>query len=322
MRTIPSVLALALSTLGPLGCASIAVATAPTKHAVADTSPAAASADSVFWSTFHAGHYADIGAALEPLQAEYLVHPDDPRTAAHIAFLHIWRASERARLVEPRATVTDDIALARRYFAEAVTLAPKDPRFLGFLAGMTMAEGSIHHDEKLTRTGFFQMNDAVDAWPEFNLFTRGYVMSKLPVEDAKYAGAVEDQWRNLDVCAEAHVDRKNPDFGPYMRLERRDGWKRACWNSWIAPHNLEGFFLNMGDMVVKEGDPETGRKLYAQARLSKEYGTWPYRDVLERRIAQASENVAMFRAPPKGEAERQIMSQTAFSCMGCHQATP
>ncbi len=301
------------------GCASLAVATAPAKPSIPDDSPAAASADRAFWDALHGGHYDQIAAALEPLQAEYLSHPNDPKLAAHVAFLHVWRVSERSRLPSPPATITDDIALARRYFQEAVALAPDDARFRGFLAGMTMAEGRIHRDEKLTRMGFFAMNDAVDAWPEFNLFTRGYVMSALSYDDPRYADAVDDQWRNLDVCADAKLDRKNPDFGPYMALERHDGVKRACWNSWIAPHNFEGFFLNMGDMVVKAGDASTGRKLYAQAKLSKQYDTWPLRDLLERRIAQAEDNVAMFRAKEAGEAERKIMGQTAFACTGCHQ---
>jgi hypothetical protein len=303
------------------GCATLAVATAPSKRAVADASPAASQAQRGFWDALHGGRYEDIGATLEPLQAEYLAHPHDASLAAHIAFLHVWRVSERARLPEQHASITDDIALARRYFDEASRLAPDDPRFQGFLAGMTMAEGKIHDDEKLTRRGFFLMNDAVDAWPEFNLFTRGYVMSRLPVSDPRYASAVDDQWRNLDVCAGTTLDRKNPDYAPYMPLERREGWKRACWNSWIAPHNFEGFFLNMGDMVVKAGDPATAKKLYAQARLSRDFGSWPFREVLDRRIAEAEANVSRFNAAA-GEGEHRLMIESTFACAGCHQEHP
>jgi len=39
-----------------------------------------------------------------------------------------------------------------------------------------------------------------------------------------------------------------------MSKKTKEGKKRVCWNSWIAPHNFEGFFLNMGDMLVKSGD--------------------------------------------------------------------
>jgi len=304
---------------GSLGCASLAVATAPSKPVIVDDSPAAKSAEEAFWSTLHAGRYDDIGPVLEQLEAAYLAHPNDPRTTAHIAFLHIWRLSERLRNPEQHATVTDDLALARRYFQEAVALSPDDSRFRGFLAAAMLGEGKIHADEKLTRRGFFAMGDAVDAWPEFNLFTRGYVMSQLPVDDAKYQNALDDQWRTLDICAEAHIDRHDPDFSPFMAKDTKTGWKRACWNSWIAPHNLEGFFLNMGDMLVKDGDTTTAKKIYAQAKLSTDYASWPYRDVLERRIAEADQNVAPFRNPPKGDGEHTLMVASRFSCTGCHQ---
>jgi hypothetical protein len=299
------------------GCASLAIATAPAKTAKHDDSPQARAADETFWSTLHGGHYDQIGKALDQLEATYLAQPNDPRTAAHIAFLHVWRVSEMARQDNLSPTITDDIALARRYFEEAVRLDPSDARYQGFLAGMTLAEG------KLTRTGFFAMKDAVDAWPEFNLFTRGYTMSRLPFDDARYASAIDDQWVTLDLCADGQkVDRKTADFSAFMSKETQAGRKRACWSSWIAPHNFEGFFLNMGDMIVKSGDPATARNVYAQAKLAKSYPSWPYRDVLDRRIAQADENVALFRVPAdRGgrEKERHVMIETPFSCTGCHQ---
>jgi hypothetical protein len=318
-QTARSALGLLLCLLGSAGCATFAVATAPSKHAAKDTSDAALSADRAFWSAFHGGHYDDIGAALEELEAVYLAHPNDPNTAAHIGFLHAWRVSERRRLPKVPASVTDDVVLARRYFAEAVTLAPDDARFRGFLASMTLAEGNIHGDAKLVRRGFYDLGDAVDAWPEFNLFTRGYVLSQLPFDDPAYTTAVDDQWKNLDACVGKRVDRSNPDLAAFLAEETHEGPKRACWNSWIAPHNFEGFFLNMGDMIVKAGDPQTARKLYAQAKLSKGYDAWPYKDALERRLVHADENVAVFRAKPSTAGESGPMIATPFACMGCHQ---
>jgi hypothetical protein len=115
------------------------------------------------------------------------------------------------------------------------------------------------------------------------------------------------------------VDRAAAGWAKYLKLETTTGPKRACWNSWIAPHNFEGFFLNMGDMLVKQGDPATGRRIYATARLSKTYQQWPFKAVLEERLAQAEENVELFRDPKPGEKRRTIMLFTDFACMGCHQ---
>ena len=309
----------ALSLVLLSGCATVAVALAPRKEARPADTESAAKADAAFWYALHGGRYDEIDPVLEGLTREYLVHPEDPHLAAHVAFLHVWRLSERVRQDHPHATVTDDITMARRYFEEAVTLAPDDPRFRGFLSSLTMADGAVHHEEALTRRGYFAMGEAVSAWPEFNLFTRGYVLSGQPAESERFKAGLADQWKNLDVCFDARVDRKEPDLAPFMKLETKTGWKRACWDSWIAPHNLEGFLLNMGDMIVKSGEPEVARRIYAQAKLSSGYATWPYRSVLERRIAEAPANVAAFRSPAPDEKERRIMFESAFSCMGCHQ---
>jgi hypothetical protein len=295
----------------------IAVHLAPRKRAATIRSTAAMAADSLFWRTFHSGDYDGIPRAAEALTAAYLATPTDPVTAAHLAWLHNWRMAERARRDSVPATITDDIILAHRYFEEAVALDPNDPRTLGFLAGHLLAEGSMHHDERLMRRGYFTMLDAIDAWPEFNLFTAGYVMSRLPSDSPRFRQAIEWEWKNLDECLETRIDRANPDYTRYMSLETRVGVKRVCWNSWIAPHNFEGFFLNMGDMLVKSGDWRTGVKLYRNARLSREYAKWKFRPVLEDRIAHAQENVVRFNA--KGPDRDGLMINSAFACMACHQ---
>jgi hypothetical protein len=311
-------LAIALGAVVLTNTQRIAVWSAPQKHAAKSRSEAAQKADELFWQTFHQGEYEKIPQALEVLTAAYLATPTDAVTAAHIAWLHNWRSAERARMDSVPATITDDILLARRYFQEAVTLNPADARTLGFLAGHTIMEGKLYQDEKLTRQGYFMLLDAIEAWPEFNLFTAGFVMSRLPADSPQFREGLEWEWRNLDACIEGNLNRANPDYSPYMSKETREGKKRVCWNSWIAPHNFEGFFLNLGDMLVKAGDWQTAQKIYANAKLSKEYATWKYQAVLEERIQQAQANVALFNAPQETPQAR-MMINSAFACMACHQ---
>jgi hypothetical protein len=304
-------------------CGYVAEKTAPEKHASTTRTPASLAADELFWATLHGGAYKRIPEALEAQTGAYLMDPRDAVSAAHVGWLHIWRLSERARLSSIPATLTDDASLSRRYFQEAVALNPTDARYLGFLASATLAEGSIHQDERLTRRGYFLMKDAIEAWPEFNLFTAGYTMSTQPADSKLFRQALQWQWQNLEACTGEAVDRKSADYARYMALETREGRKRVCWNSTIAPHNFEGFFLNMGDMLVKAGDWQTARKIYANARLSRTYSEWPYREVLEDRIREAPENVAAFNAPEApdahGRGDKQIMVSTAFACMACHR---
>ena len=301
------------------GCAFIAEQTAPAKQPSVARTEAAQRADALFWKTLHGGDYDGIPRALEALKGAYLQSPTDPVNAAHVGFLHVWRIAERARLDALSPSITDDSALARRYFSEALALQPGEARYQGFLATTMLAEASIHKDEKLKRRGYYAMQDAVDAWPEFNLFTAGYVFSNQAADSSQFKEGLQMQWRTLDLCTGSAVDRRNPDFGGFMRLETQQGPKRVCWNSWIAPHNFEGFFLNMGDMLVKSGDWATAQKAYANAKLSSTYAQWKYRDVLQARIDQAQANVAAFNAPGRGQGDAVMMSQSRFACMGCHQ---
>ena len=115
------------------------------------------------------------------------------------------------------------------------------------------------------------------------------------------------------------MDRDNPDYARALPRETREGPQRVCWNSWIAPHNFEGFFLHFGDMLVKAGEPARAVVMYGNARLSRDFVSWPYRSVLEARIVDAARNVAVFREKePPAEAPR-MMVRSSYACMGCHQ---
>jgi hypothetical protein len=315
-----TLLALALTGLVAVaGCGRLAVWSAPEKAASTERSAAAVAADQLFWKTLHGGEYEKIPEALTALKGAYLANPNDAVTAAHIGWMHIWRLGERARQPALRPEITDDAVLARKYFEEAVRLHPGEARYLGFYASLLMAEGTIHKDEKMVRRGFYTMKDAVSAWPEFNYFTAGYTASAQPADSERFREALEYQWLNLDVCVGEKVDRANPDYARYMRLETKDGPKRVCWNSWIAPHNFEGFFLNFGDMLVKAGQPAVAAAMYRNAKLAREYPAWRYRAVLEERIVNASKNVEAFRKPEPGPDSATLMVRSTLACMGCHQ---
>ncbi len=122
----------------------------------------------------------------------------------------------------------------------------------------------------------------------------------------------------LDLCAGEKINRKNPDYHTFMTKETTQGKARACWNSWAAPYNFEGFFMNMGDMLVKSGDWQRGILIYQNAKLAKNYSTWPYHDMLEKRIIHAQENVSYFQKNTS-DPDRTIMFNSGHGCMACHQ---
>jgi hypothetical protein len=207
--------------------------------------------------------------------------------------------------------------LARRSFAQSVQLDPHDARTMGFLASAEMGEGAIEHDERLTRQGYFRMLDAITMWPAFNKFTGGYVLSTAPVASSQFRQALDWQWDNIDICIGAKIDRAHPDFTKYTAQVKDT---RACLDTWKAPHNAEGFFLNMGDMLVRAGDWQRAQLIYADAKLFPGWRTWPYAALLEERIRSAHANVARFRDSEHDPDPRTgYMNTSALSCMGCHQ---
>jgi len=169
------------------------------------------------------------------------------------------------------------------------------------------------------------MQQAVKDWPAFNLFTAGYVASNQPADSDGFKRALEQQWQNLEVCAHTTLDRHGANLDHFASVmfkaskDSRDA--RACLNSPSAPHNEEGFLLNMGDMLTKSGDWQTAQKVYALARRSPDYASWPYRDVLEQRTRDAQANVAALReAPTPGQKPATpIMLSSNYSCVACHQ---
>ena len=305
----------------------------PTKRNPRRLSSFAIAADSVFWRTLRDGAYDQIPRAMALLKAAYLQNPRDPETAAHVGFLHAWRLAERARLAAVPPTLTDDAVLARTYFERAAAHGPASPEVIdGFLAAFQRTEGEIHADPALSAAGLARGRAAARRWPAFNAFTLGYTLSGRPDSSALFREGIELQWASMAACRAAAVDRADPAVGAgrvAQMAQHDERTRRACGNSWIAPHNAEGFFLNMGDMLVKAGDWRTARRVYGLARLEPTYPRWAYRAVLEAREADAERNVTAFRAPevrgrpPAGSASadpaRRIMLRTPFACMACHQ---
>tara|TARA_B100001094_G_scaffold245375_1_gene241824 strand:+ start:444 stop:1466 length:1023 start_codon:yes stop_codon:yes gene_type:complete len=308
--------------LAMTSCATIAVMVAPPKQRVQHKSPSAKILNRAFFAAMHSGDYELIPELLHRHKQEYIKNPGDAVTASHIGFLHIWALSERNRMATYPASVIDHASMCEKYFTEAVALSPEDPRLLGFKASCILAEASIHNDEASRREGYFMLHSARDAWPEFNNFTAGYVLSGQEHDSDLFQEGIDFQWSNLDDCTDGRFSKKTMDYSQFISEEITIGPKRACWDSWIAPHNFEGFFLNMGDMLVKKGDVETAIKLYSMAKLVKGYQKWPYRKVLEARINYAKDNVKNFRKKiPSGKRPDHpvIMFNSQFACMACHQ---
>lgn len=244
------------------GCGDLAARSAKKKLPGTEPGEFVQAANALFWQHFHAGDYDSIPAVIDRLNLALAHEPNDLRTTDHLGFVHIW-------------------ALARRYFQEAVSMDEDDPRILGFLADMTMEEGAHLNNDKEKTEGYFEGLHSIREWPQFNKFTIGYGFARLDTGSANFKEGLKWQNESMNDCAceIKGADGMSDSAKTTIVFESKTPRvKRACADTWIAPHNLEGYFLNMGDM-------------------------------LEARILNARENVVVFNRP----VDERNLSRQAYS---------
>lgn len=283
-------------------------------------------ADEAFWDLIHGTkNYQNFDSVMLKLAKAQNRDPFDVYTTAHIGFANFWAVSEGIGLgVAQGENGLQYLQNAEHAFDIANALAPYEPRLLGFLGYSRISLGITTQNYPLLIQGLDNVARSVELWPEWAHFGAAYGIDvAASFNTPAFEQALSHYWDNLDVCANVTVDRSNPDFFSYLIQETLEGPDRACWDSWIAPYNFEGFFLVMGDALVKAGQTNIALIIYNNAKLAKNYDSWPFRPLLESRITNVILNVDKFRkAVIPGQTNDPISTQisaTAISCGICHQ---
>jgi len=282
-------------------------------------------ADESFWDFTHGKDYQRFNHVLDSLNEAQLRDPKDVYTTAHIAWTNFWAFAEGVgKGIAQPDNVLQYMQNAEQSFAKAHELAPNEPRILGFLGYARLALGGTTDNIDLIVKGQADVARSIELWPEWGLFGAAYGLdARSPYNSPQFEQALGYYWTNMDVCANTQVDRQYPDWAAYVGEPVLQGPDRACWNSWIAPYNGEGFFLVVGDALVKAGNIEVARIIYNNAKLYDNYNSWPYRDFLERRINNINENIENFRQPiapnQPADPETSLLVRTRISCAICHR---
>ena len=284
-------------------------------------------ANQFFWDQFHSGNYDTIPAILEKLAAAYLENPNDLKTIYHLGFTHFWALSERQHLDSVPGTIIDHATLALKYLGEAYKMNPDDARLLSFLSAAKIIVGSLSNDEGLIKDGYLNGLKSIRDWKDFGEFSLAYTLSRLPHTDPNSQKSLEWMEETTERCYCEDIDSKLEEckqkiaqMAENTTNKERD---RIIPNSWVAPHNIEGYFMFYGDLLVKSGDWEKGKIMYQLAKQAPDYAKWDYKEVLENRIRNAEKNVELFRKEiangEKVNVDQAIMINTSISCRTCHQ---
>lgn len=294
---------------------------APALLSEGETSPARDSYFDALWQ----GRYSQLNTLIPALKQE--ADAGDEKSMAILGFAYAWQLAEYRRDPAANPTVGNNARLAVEAFDSAMDEIPNDARLLGFRGSFKQAQARVEDNPSLTIAGFLDEEAAAKRWPAWGLFTKAYGVITLSPSDKIYQGGIDAMWKNLDVCAGTKVDRNNFAIADYPNLFTQNSdprIQRACTNTPVAPHNIEGFFLYFGDLYAKANELEKAQHMY-QIALDMNPGDWPYAQVAMTRIERLNQLPELFnteydRALPVSVDDINLFQGPA-NCMACHQGS-
>jgi len=287
------------------------------------STPATNPAIAGFFDVFHASRYSQASSAAKALDDAATANPKDGPLSFVRPLAHLWHLSEYGRDTRPEPSVLQAEAMASLgLFSTAKANNPDDARVDCFVGVQLVNAGRATMNNALVQQGYATIDLAVKAWPQFNLFCKALVYDSLPANNPDFSKAVDAMYDTFEACFGEKIDRNNPDISKYVGLATDMGPNRACWNDWIAPHNAEGTYLYIGDLLVKQGNVPAAKVAYNDAKLIKEYPQWPYKSLVDDRLsADLDAKAALYKDadpsndPPIGGASAN------HACTYCHAAT-
>ncbi len=239
-----------------------------------------------FFDAFHASRYSQASSTAAVLDQAAMQTPTDG-PLSFVRFLdHFWHLSEAGRdPTQSGSALSTEAMDSLGLIMTAKANNPTDPRVDCFLGIDEVETGQATKNDALVQQGMAAIDRSVQAWPQFSLFCKALVYDTLPVTDPNFQLAVDAMYGTFAACFGEPADPDNPDITKYLDQATSVGPNRACWNDWIAPHNAEGTYLFIGDLLVKQGNVAAAKVAYNDAKLIKEYPQWPYQSILEERLS-------------------------------------
>jgi hypothetical protein len=268
------------------------------------------------------------------LEGAIQLDPDNPTLYALLGATHFWHVGESARDLNQQKDqniFAQDMPTAASLFEKALNLDYYSPHLIGYvnddhLPGYwgitTVHTGQQEQNPDVTAYGDSILDFAVYQFPEFNNFNRWAAHNTDSKDSDTYKKALDSLWQDIDACIGTRIDRSNPDMKPYLGLVTSVGRKKACW--WegdIAPYGYEGLVLNLGNGLVKAGQVDAAKVMYANAKYAANYSTWPYRSVLEG-IAASDLNARAALYADADSGNDPPLSVPNRSCVYCHATVP
>jgi hypothetical protein len=296
---------------------------------IPNTSKAAIEA---FWAAFHGNDYDAIPRVQAQIRRALRADPNNPALHALLGATHFWHIGEYKRDPNPNLDVLrQDYPMSVSHFQRALDLDyygkhvlgyVNDDHLPGYLGVTAVHAGQQSNDPSLIAQGDRMLDFAVYQFPEFNNFNRWAAHNDDPKDSETYRKALDSMWQAIDSCIGGRIDRTHPDIESYLHLQTSVGRKKACWSRGdLASHSFEGLILNLGNGLVKAGQVDVARLVYANAQHADNYATWPYRQVLEG-IAASDLNARAALYADADPSNDPSFGAPDRGCVYCHAKVP
>jgi hypothetical protein len=285
-----------------------------------------------FWKVYRGNEYDQIPQVQQQLQNAIDRDPENSTLYALLGATYFWHIGEYTR--DPHlnpSVLQQDLPDAVNFFGKALEIDYygkhligyiNDDHLPGYLGITTVHLGQQNMDPDTIAKGDQILDMAAYQFPEFNNFNRWAAHNTDPKDSDSYKKALDSLWQALDACAGTMVDRSNPDLKPYLYLQTATGRKKACWSEGtLAPHSFEGFMLNLGSGLVKAGQIEAARVMFANARYADHYADWPYRSYLEQ-VANSDLSARAGLYADNNPSNDPPLAVPNRSCSHCHATAP
>jgi hypothetical protein len=293
---------------------------APAPDAQPDAEPQPLDRDpavAAFRAALEAGRYDALPDVLEQLASADRARPDDAEIKLALGLANLWGVVELGRDPQAPPSQAGGYALeAQAHLKRARELSPDDGRIDGWIGSISIGIGTNLSSPELVQEGYDEIARGVVRDPAFNLFVQAFQHARKAPDDPDFARAAQAFFEAVELC-ELGATRDAPQLAT-ASTGRAAGVSIVCSNGPKMPHNLEGFWLFGGDILLKAGELATARALYENALLEGRAHGWPYLAVAEQRIDDAAA-WARLLGDADADNDPQLAWDAPNQCVLCHE---
>lgn len=243
------------------------------------------------------------------LDAEAEQDPNNARVALYAGTMRLWYATGGTRTLGQQF---NDTLAAIKELERGRELAPRDAHLGAFLGVAQVAFGNTTGDEDRMQRGKQILEESVPLYPSYLLGVLAQALGMTPRKHPFFFEAADTIMAAFVKCG---VDAREIETKKFTYIKQSS--QGACWNGGVVAHLVEGISLIAGDIFVKQGDVESGRLMYENAKVSPTYDRWLFGEELDRRIAEAEERAALYEdEDPENDPETWM--EGSHLCVGCH----